>query len=195
MSRLIAFTGPAGSGKSTAADALVEEGWVRVKFADPLKNMMRAFYKSCGLEDSDYIEARIEGAFKEEPDPFLKGRTPRHAMQTLGTEWGRNAIHPNIWVEAWGQRVVNMFDRGLDVVVDDCRFPNEAHAVRCLGGEIVEIVGRDKGLGKKHQSENGVGEPDVTITNRVSLEQFQQDVVYVFSRIGFPDPSELDESA
>jgi hypothetical protein len=39
MSRLIAFTGPAGSGKSTAASALVEEGWVRVKFADQLKNM------------------------------------------------------------------------------------------------------------------------------------------------------------
>ena len=194
MGRLIAFTGPAGAGKSTAADALVEEGWVRVKFADPLKNMMRAFYTSCGLEDSAYIEARIEGAFKEEPDPFLKGRTPRHAMQTLGTEWGRECVHQNLWVEAWSQKVMNMFDRDLDVVVDDCRFPNEAAAVRALGGRVVEVIGRDKGLGKKHESEAGVGEPDMSITNALSLEQFQHDIVYVFSRNDFPE-AEPDEIA
>lgn len=190
MSRLIAFCGPAGAGKSTAADALVEEGWVRVKFADPLKNMMRAFYKSCGLEDSAYIESRIEGAMKEEPDPFLKGRTPRHAMQTLGSEWGRDCVHQNLWVEAWSQKVMNMFDRELDVVVDDCRFPNEAAAVRALGGRIVEITGRDKGLGKAHQSEQGTGEPDMRINNLAALEQFQHDIVYIFSRNDFPEPEE-----
>lgn len=194
MGRLIAFTGVAGSGKSTAADALVDDGWVRVKFADPLKNMMRAFYTSCGIEDRDFIESRIEGAYKEEPDPFLKGRTPRHAMQTLGTEWGRNLIHPEIWIEAWQQRVLLMADRGLDIVVDDCRFPNEAAAIRRNGGKIVEIIGRGKGLGKKHVSELGIGEPDMAITNVTSLEQFQQDIVYVFSRCDFPEP-EADETA
>lgn len=190
MSRLIAFTGLAGAGKSTAADALVEEGWVRVKFADPLKNMMRAFYRSCGLEDSAYIEARIEGTMKEEPDPFLKGRTPRHAMQTLGTEWGRDCVHQNLWVEAWSQKVMNMFDRDLDVVVDDCRFPNEAAAVRSLGGRIVEVTGRGKGLGKKHQSEHGIGEPDMKITNAGAIEQFQHDIVHIFSRSDFLEPEE-----
>ena len=190
MGRLIAFTGAAGAGKSTAADALVEEGWVRVKFADPLKNMMRAFYKSCGLEDSAYIEARIEGAMKEEPDPFLKGRTPRHAMQTLGTEWGRDCVHRNLWVEAWSQKVMNMFDRELDVVVDDCRFENEALAVRALGGHIVEITGRDKGLGKGHASEQFRPEPHMRINNLAALEQFQHDIVYIFSRNDFPEPEE-----
>jgi hypothetical protein len=188
MVRLIAFTGPAGAGKSTAADALVEDGWVKVKFADPLKNMMRAYYRSCGIEDAEFIESRIEGNFKEEPDPFLKGRTPRHAMQTLGTEWGRECMHPEIWIEAWRQRVLLMADRGLDIVVDDCRFPNEADAVRKIGGKIVEIVGRGKGLGKQHQSEMGIGEPDMKITNSTSIEQFQHDIVYIFSRSDFPEP-------
>ena len=188
MTRLIAFTGQAGAGKSTAADALVEDGWVRVKFADPLKNMMRSFYRSCGVEDDEFIEARIEGAYKEEPDPFLKGRTPRHAMQTLGTEWGRDCMHVGLWVDAWSQRVLLMAERGLDVVVDDCRFPNEADAVRKLGGKIVEITGRGKGIGKAHQSEAGVGEPDIRISNTGPLEQFQHDIVYVFSRSDFPEP-------
>lgn len=194
MTRLIAFCGPAGAGKSTAADALVEDGWVRVKFADPLKNMVRAFYRSCGIEDNDFIESRIEGAYKEEPDPFLKGRTPRHAMQTLGSEWGRDLIHPELWIEAWRQRVLQMADRGLDVVVDDCRFPNEADAVRRLGGRIVEITGRGKGLGKKHQSELGIGEPDMRISNTGQIDQFQHDIVYVFSRCDFPEP-EPDKTA
>ena len=194
MARLIAFTGPAGAGKSTAADALVEDGWVRVKFADPLKNMVRAFYRSCGIEDDAFIESRIEGAYKEEPDPFLKGRTPRHAMQTLGSEWGRDLIHPEIWIEAWRQRVLLMAHRDLDIVVDDCRFPNEADAVRNLGGRIVEITGRGKGLGKKHQSEAGIGEPDMRISNTGDLAQFQHDIVYVFSRSDFPEP-EPDETA
>jgi hypothetical protein len=188
MPRLIAFTGPAGAGKSTAADALVMDGWVKVKFADPLKNMMRAFYRSCGLEDSAYIEARIEGAMKEEPDPFLKGRTPRHAMQTLGTEWGRDCVHQNLWVEAWSQKVMNMFDRDLDVVVDDCRFENEALAVRALGGHIVEIAGRQKGIGKAHASEQYRPEPHMVISNGGPIEQFQHDIVHVFSRSDFPEP-------
>ncbi len=185
MSRLIAFTGPAGSGKSTAASALVEEGWVRVKFADPLKSMLRAFYASCGLEHNPYIEARIEGDMKEEPDPFLRGRTPRHAMQTLGTEWGRCQIAQDLWVAAWEQKVLSLFNRELDVVVDDCRFANEAEAVRRLGGKIVMLEGRSAGIGTGHASEALPFEPDMRVQNTTSLEQFLHDVVYIFDRIDF----------
>jgi hypothetical protein len=156
--------------------------------------MLRAYYLACGLEDMDYIEARIEGDYKEEPCPFLKGRTPRHAMQTLGSDWGREMIHPEIWIEAWQQRTLGLLNRGLDVVIDDCRFENEAEAVRKLGGKIVEVTGRSKGLSKKHKSEAGIGEPDMSITNVTSLEQFQQDIVYVFSRCDFPEP-EPDKTA
>ena len=35
-------------------------------------------------------EAHIEGALKEVPCELLGGKTPRYAMQTLGTEWGRD---------------------------------------------------------------------------------------------------------
>jgi hypothetical protein len=180
MSRLLAFTGPAGSGKSTAADALMEVGWVRVKFADPLKNMLRAFYQSCGLEHNPYIEARIEGNLKEEPDPFLRGRTPRHAMQTLGTEWGRDLISADVWVEAWKQKVMSLLDREIDVVCDDCRFPNEADAVRLLGGKIVGLKSR-RGLGMKpHASEAGDIQPDMVYRNQRNLSGFTHDVVHIF---------------
>lgn len=182
MSRLIAFTGPIGCGKSTAAEALIEEGWVRVKFADPLKNMLRSFYASCGIEDPTFVEARIEGGMKEEPDPFLAGRTPRYAMQTLGTEWGRNLIAPDLWTLAWEQRVLNMASRDLDVVVDDCRFPNEAESVRSLGGMVVRIDGRSSGAKAKHASEKFDFEADVTVTNVRDRDAFMRDIIYVFDR-------------
>ena len=39
---VLGITGRAGSGKTTAADYLVSNGWRRVKMAGPLKDMMRA---------------------------------------------------------------------------------------------------------------------------------------------------------
>lgn len=178
--RIVAFTGPAGCGKSTAADALVEMGWARVKFADTLKNMMRAFYMSCGIDHPPYIEARIEGDLKEEPDPFLCGRTPRWAMQTLGTEWGRQLIAEGIWTRAWEQRVLGLIKEDIDVVVDDCRFENEAEAVRKLGGRVVQIIGRSANIGTAHASERGQVHPDMKVANAASLLGFQRDIVHVF---------------
>ena len=184
MTSLVAFTGLAGSGKSTACQALLDEGWIRVKFADGLKNMLRAFYRSCGIEDSAYIEARIEGDMKEEPCPFLRGRTPRHAMQTLGTEWGRDCISPDLWVQAWRQRVGTLLSDGVPVVTDDCRFVNEADAVRRLGGRIVRVERPGLSTGA-HASEAMAFEPDMVIHNDKTIEQFQHAIVYVFDRTEF----------
>ena len=56
---VVAFTGKRGSGKSEAVKVLVEElGFRELKFADPLKNMLRAMYATCGV-DVDTIERKI----------------------------------------------------------------------------------------------------------------------------------------
>lgn len=135
---VIAFTGLAGSGKSTVAEHLTRHhGFTRVRFAGPLKEMMRAL----GL-----TEAEIEGDRKEVPCELLGGRTPRYAMQTIGTEWGRNIIARDLWIRAW-RAAVDKLPAGASVVVDDCRFPNEADAVRALGGVLVRIVRPGAGAG------------------------------------------------
>ncbi len=170
---LIAFAGRAGSGKTTAAETLIDQGFALVKFADPLKDMMRAFYASLGLEP-EQIERRIEGDRKEEPDPHLGGKTPRMAMQTLGTEWGRDLIHKDLWVKAWAAKVTKLRHRGIPVVVDDCRFPNEARRVRILGGKIVKITGRSGGLAPVHASEGLRFVPDEVIANTGPKEDFER---------------------
>ncbi len=158
---VIALTGLAGSGKSTASKYLVDKhGYQLVKFAGPLKDMLRAI----GLS-----EAQIEGELKEEPCEWLHGATPRHAMQTLGTQWGRACIGPSFWIELWVRRVNQIIAEGGRVVVDDCRFPNEADEVRKLGGVVWRLVGRG-GIAGSHESEAGCGRPDMEIRNTHGID-------------------------
>src|SRR5699024_8911126 len=115
-------------------------GYERVRFAGPLKAMLKAL----GLTD-----AQVDGDQKEVPSDLLRGLTPRWAMQTLGTEWGRNCIHPNLWVSAWKASIVGK----PRVVVDDLRFPNEEAAVRDLGGVVWRV--ERPGVGESsHASES-----------------------------------------
>jgi hypothetical protein len=81
----------------------------------------------------------IEGDLKHVPSPYLNDQTPRHAMQTLGTEWGRNCMGEEFWVSAAREQIEMSFENGLNVVVDDVRFPNEADMIRDLGGVMVRI--------------------------------------------------------
>lgn len=148
MIPVVAFTGWIGCGKTTAAKLLTARGYMLIKFAEPLKDMIR----SLGVE-----EEYIEGARKNEPHPLLCGRTARHAMQTLGTEWGRNLIGEEFWVNAWKERASKWLGHGGLVVVDDCRFPNEAQAVKALGGKVILLTRRGS-VSSSHPSEASVAE-------------------------------------
>lgn len=158
---IVAFTGLAGSGKSTAAAHLVNHhGYQRVRFAGPLKAMMAAL--GCTQE-------QIDGSEKELPCELLGGKTPRYAMQTIGTEWGRDLIASDLWIRAWNAAVAKV-PAGLPVVVDDCRFPNEAEAVRAAGGVIIRIERPGAGAcAADHVSEQHHIEAATTICNDTSI--------------------------
>lgn len=168
---VVAFTGQAGAGKSTAARYLVERhGYTLVKFAAPLKNMMRAI----GL-----TEREIEGDLKEVPSDKLCGHTPRHAMQTIGTQWGRDFIGADFWIRLWLAEAA----KHERVVTDDCRFPNEAKAVRKAGGDIILIGGRG-GIAGGHESERGCGEQDVVIENTAGMDALYARIEEAVRRYG-----------
>lgn len=136
----VGLVGPAGAGKTTAAQCLTKRGFARERFAGPLKDMMRAV----GLTDE-----QVEGDLKEEPCELLCGKSPRVAMQTLGTEWGRETIGQDIWVRLWLHRVRHM---GL-VVADDVRFPNEVAAIRNYADKSVIIrIERPDVTGTQHSN-------------------------------------------
>lgn len=163
--KVVALCGLAGSGKSTAAEFLVERfGYHRVKFADPIKDMLRAL----GLSDR-----HIEGDLKEVPCELLMGRTPRYAMQRLGTEWGRELMGPDFWVTAWKIRAQKYIDMGTKVVVDDCRFPNELRAVKELGGVSMMIHRPCTAPVETHISEQHILDADYELMNDRALGEFK----------------------
>lgn len=146
--QVIGFCGLAGSGKTTAAQRLVDaHGFVRVSLAQPLKAMLRVLLQARGV-GSLSMDAMLDGHLKEVPAPELGGRTPRYAMQTLGTEWGRKLITSSLWVDAW-RDVAQRYPR---VVVDDVRFLDEAAAIRALGGRLYALL-RPGVVATDHESE------------------------------------------
>lgn len=127
---LFGFSGPSGVGKTTAADYLItRRAFERVRFAGPLKAMVRALIRPYGDADE-----WVDGVLKETVHPIL-GQTPRHVMQTLGTEWGRQCMGADFWCDLARSEL----SRGGDIVIDDVRFQNEVDLIRELGGTVVQI--------------------------------------------------------
>lgn len=171
---IVAFAGPKGSGKDTAAKVL--EGHKHVKFAGALKSMIAALLKYAGCP-ADKIDYWIEGKGKEESCPYLNGQSPRHAMQTLGTEWGRKCMNENFWVQITEKHIRN---EGLQkVVITDMRFPNERSMVEAIGGVTVKIRPANFSMNDAHESERHVltMSTDIDVFNDFKgVEEFQNTI-------------------
>jgi hypothetical protein len=159
---IIAFTGLAQSGKTTAANALQTLGYDKVSFADPLKEMVRSL---TNVTDKD---AR---------PPELCGKSLREIYQSLGTEWGRGMVGSDIWIHSGRRRLATLMgdvESGIihGIVLDDVRFSDEASLVRELGGIVIEIT--RAGIERMaHASEAGISREliDFTIGNEGSVEE------------------------
>lgn len=141
------------SGKSTIASYLTEYGFYTVPFAGPIKRMTRTFLIQLGYGPTEIDHYLDTG--KEEHLPGIR-TTPRHILQTLGTEWGRDCIHPEVWLMCWERAAQQSLDSGVPVVCDDLRFPNEAALIRRLGGELWTISRPGATATKPHASEGGL---------------------------------------
>jgi len=125
------------SGKSTIAEYLVHRhGYVRVPFAETLKNMVRSL-----LYDMDYTAeqiAALEAGDKKGKFCDFSDVTLRTVYQTLGTDWGRNMISPCLWTRIWERKALRIARDGLatGVVVDDVRFADELSTVARIGGQV-----------------------------------------------------------
>lgn len=160
---LIGLTGRAGCGKDTAATLLLEKcPGNRIALASPIKYALNNMF---GFKDSDWENRE----WKETVLPEL-GVSPRTLVQTLGTEWGRKTVSPDIWIRAAALSANRRFDRWLPLIVTDIRFPNEAAWIRSKRGIIVKIM-RPGQNHHQHESEAGIGGPsDIIIDNSGTLE-------------------------
>ena len=59
----------------------------------------------------------------------------RALLQRLGSEVGRNLLGEDVWVDLTLKHAPD----GSKIVVTDCRFPNEAAAIKRLGGQMWRV--------------------------------------------------------
>lgn len=152
--QIVALCGLQHAGKDTAAKVFENAGWVNMKFATPMKSMLHALVVAQG-GTLDHAVRLTDGDLKEEPSDFLGGNTPRYAMQTLGTEWGRNCMGAHFWRDRFIQTGMLLRPGTPGVVVTDARFPNEFDTVRKMGGELYRIDRPEVTRAAKAEREKG----------------------------------------
>ena len=176
--KLIAFVGKMGHGKTTCAKYLEDvRGYERVSVADPLRYMFYNLLRDAGVDYAE-CEAAVFGtnAQKGAVIPEL-GVSYRDLAQKMG-EAGRQA-HPDFWVNIWKLSLTEGWadEPHGKFVEDSCRHPNEARAVRDLGGIVVRVVRPGfEGVGDNaHVSETAQAEieVDATIVNDGSIEDLE----------------------
>jgi hypothetical protein len=140
MSQIIGIVGFIGSGKDTVADYLVNfHGYKRESFANSLKDAVSVVFGW----DRELLEGRTKESreWRETRDEWWSKRlkrdiTPRWVLQYWGTEVVRKGFHDDMWVASLEHRLLNSQN---DIVITDCRFPNEIKAIRNAGGRVIRI--------------------------------------------------------
>jgi hypothetical protein len=171
MEMMIGLLGLIGSGKGAASEYLVKQkGFSKLSFADPVKDAASDIFGwDRDLLQGDTQESR---EWREKPDKFwsdIFGEpfTPRHALQQIGTEIGREYFHPDIWLGSLRKRYDALQRKAA--VIDDCRFPNELDFIRSIGGKliIIERGERPEWWNVAYQQNNGVKDgPRMEIKHR-----------------------------
>lgn len=138
---IIGVCGFIGSGKDTIADYLTNfHGFRRESFANSLKDAVAHVFGW----DRTMLEGRTKQAreWREQVDPWWAARlnmpnlTPRWVLQYWGTEVCRKAFHDSIWIASLENKLRNSKD---DVVISDCRFPNEIKSIKDAGGIVIRV--------------------------------------------------------
>lgn len=140
MSSIIAICGFIGAGKDTVADYLVNfHGYRRESFANRLKDAVSVVFGW----DREMLEGRTKASreWRETRDEWWSARlkqdiTPRWVLQYWGTEVVRKGFHDDMWVASLEHRLLSSKD---DIVITDCRFPNEIAALKNIGATVLRV--------------------------------------------------------
>lgn len=142
---IIGICGFIGSGKDTIADYLVNfHGFRRESFASSLKDAVSAVFGW----DRILLEGRTQESrsWREQKDEWWSNRlgidiTPRAVLQNWGTEVLRSGFHDDIWIASVENKIRHISD---NVVITDCRFPNEIKALKSINGKVIRVKRTDE---------------------------------------------------
>ena len=153
-----------------------------MSFADPMREAIAATLGTFFEGGESEMNAWLGDERKYSKHIPGLGVTLRHALQTLGTEWGRDCIDHDVWVMIAKERS-RKHRQSYTTIIDDVRFLNEYAMLRKEGGVLVRVNrpnAPEKGNG--HPSEHLLDdlEFDYTITNDGTVEQLKTKVWDMF---------------
>lgn len=167
---LIGFAGPAGVGKTTAANLLgAELGFPVMGFADPIRAAVLRLYP---LWDEWHMSAG------KDLKQVGVGLTPREAMQRMGDE--ARSWRGDIFVRLASTQVRRFQGQGAaGAIVHDVRLPGEAEWLRAAGGTVVHLCRKNIRFSSDHHTEVGVTrEPeDLAITNTGTIDGLRSELL------------------
>lgn len=123
---------------------------------------------------ADHIKINVASQQHLPLDILLHGQKTaevRHALQSAGTEEGRDKHGPDIWVNTLDNWIKLRQLRGDDlevVLVTDCRFPNEARWIEDNDGILIRIVAPDRNDATLLKEANGDEQVYTSIKTHIS---------------------------
>lgn len=186
---IIAVSGKMGSGKDTVGQiiqTLAGESWEVKRFSHKIK-VMATLITGIPIEkfeDQEFKRTDLGDEWNLTTHhwayPVTYPMTVRDMLQKIGTEAMRNNLHQDVWVNA----LMIDYVRGSQLetlpnwVITDCRFLNEAAAIKRKKGIIVRVERPNIMTNDMHQSEIELDryDFDYVIQNDGTLEELTEKV-------------------
>jgi len=183
MGIIIGVSGKLGSGKDSVANLIKKYNHkIQQKaFAYKLKEIV-SILTSCPIEDT----MTQEGKNKFIPEFDM---TIGQMLQQLGTNVLREGFNKNVWINAL---LIELKKIEGDYIITDCRFKNEAAAIKNAGGYLIRIerpinpIAANSNRDLTHPSETDLDdytEFDVVIQNDSDLISLETKVIAAYSEI------------
>jgi hypothetical protein len=145
---IIGLSGYAQSGKDSTAELLcLKYGYKRLAFADSMRQALLIINPQLDsiTRVSDLVEDYGWDLAKRNPEI-------RRLLQVLGTDFARNMLGDDVWINI----ALSGIKSEDKIVVSDVRFPNEAEAIKKLGGTVWRINRHNHTAVNGHTSERAM---------------------------------------
>lgn len=182
---VIALTGFARSGKDSIAQEFVKnDRFERIGFADSLKEML--YQLNPQMPYLNYIDLDNDGIVHVKDYINYYGWEDaksfpciRESLQILGSEAGRDVLGENIWIDTLFKKPT-----AARVIIPDCRYPNEAEAVRDRGGIVVRVYREGVVSVNSHASDQINFDADIEIHNNGTVNEAYIEIMEQLPKFG-----------
>ncbi len=177
--KVVGIIGKLNSGKDTATDEFIANGFERTAFADPIKTVLLNLF--------DIPREVLWGPSEKRTDEV------RQMMQDLGTGFGRK-YRPHVWINKVHKYIDHVRTYGVPgIVVSDVRYVNEAGHLHAMDATLIQVVrpgsecnateeatAHSSEMEQEQIPEDWINE---TILNNGTLPEFQEKVAQAVKRV------------